>query len=191
MTPELGSGILLWCDIKIEITRLPLTTHVDIMKTAKIHPFSLPTPPEIVISTSIYDEPHLSTGVKCAFCCESNKRCIILIGIVLVIGIIVAIVTLKGSGSDTSSTTSTNPCESYKADDLANSITLACFRTMWANAGCKSVVPDGYAGWYLRSPDGGKTVLCVPPTLHERCGAGSFGAVQNSVWRCDLDYRGY
>lgn len=151
----------------------------------KVHP----SPPEIVISRSIYDEPHLSTGVKCAFCCESNKRCIILTSIFALIGIIVTVIALTRSG--TTATTATNPCESYKADELANGISLACFRYMWANAGCKTMVPDGYAGWYLRSPDGGKTVLCVYPLVGERCGAGSYGAVQNSIWRCDLAYEGH
>jgi hypothetical protein len=162
------------------------------MNTAKVHPIVTTAPPPItVVTSSVYDEPHLSTGVKCAFCCESNKPCIILTSVLVLIGIIATVIALKNSGSSTNTSGSNNPCESYKSDDLAGSITLACFRTMWANAGCKTSVPDGYAGWYLRSPEGGKTILCIPPNINERCGAGSFGAVQNSVWRCDLDYRGY
>jgi hypothetical protein len=160
------------------------------MKSIQIHP---ETPPPITITLpSIYDEPHISTDVKCAFCCESNKRCIIPTAIMGLIGMIIAIVVLKNSGTSTSgTTTSVNPCEAYKSDDMASGVSLACFRYTWANAACKTIVPDGYAGWYLRSPVGGKTVLCIPPNTGSACGAGSYGTIINTVWHCDLDFKGY
>lgn len=137
-----------------------------------------------------FDQPHLSSSVKCSLWCSTYRSSILCIGTSLVITIILLVVLLRASHSTTEST-STNPCEGYKMDDFASSISLACFRFMWLNAGCKSTVPDGYAGWYLRSPDGGKTVLCLPPKTGSLCGAGSYGAILNSIWRCDLEFKGY
>jgi hypothetical protein len=139
---------------------------------------------------SSFDQPHLSSSVKCSLWFEIYRQSIICLGIAIVICVIIAVVFLRRSDS-APDTTSTNPCEGYKSDDFASSVSLTCFRYMWANTGCKSAVPDGYAGWYLRSPDGGKTVLCVAPKIGPLCGAGSYGAILNSIWRCDLEYKGY
>ena len=101
----------------------------------------------------------------------------------------------SSSPSSSASTTTTDPCSSYRPDDLANSISLSCFEYMWKNAGCiekgKGTVPNNYNGWWLRSPSGGKTVLCIPPNVNERCGAGNFGTVVNNICLCDLNYSGY
>lgn len=161
--------------------------------SAKVYPLDVavkPPPDIVVVLPSSWDEPHLSPTVKCSLCCETYKRGFTLLGIlamIVVIGILIAI----SKGSSSTSNTGANPCEEYKSDDFASAVSIACFRIMWTNAGCKSVVPDGYAGWYLRSPDGGKTVLCIPPKTDSLCGAGSYGAIQNSIWRCDLNYKGY
>lgn len=157
----------------------------------KVYPVTYAAPPDLVITLpSSQDQLHLSLSVKCMLWCETYKRGVALLGIVLLIVVIGTIVALSGGSSD-STTSSTNPCFAYKADDFASGVSLACFRYMWGNAGCKTPVPDGYAGWYLRSPDGTKTVLCIPPHTGYLCGAGSYGMIQTSVWRCDLDYRGY
>lgn len=163
------------------------------MMSAKIYPLDVaikPPPEVVVILPSSWDEPHLSMSVKCSLCCETYKRGIILLGIAVVLVIIGAIIGLT-RGSSSSTTSSNDPCTEYKPDDFASGISLACFRSVWINAGCKSVVPDGYSGWYLRSPDGGKTVLCIPPRTGSLCGAGSFATILNSIWRCDLDFKGY
>lgn len=147
-------------------------------------------PPAIVITLpSSQDQPHLSSSVKCSLWCETYKRMIIFLGILFIIAVMGAVIAIS-RGSSTS-TSVTNPCETYKADDFASGVSLACFRTMWTNAGCKMGVPNNYAGWYLRSPDGGRTVICIPPKTGNLCGAGSFGTIQNSIWRCDLEYKGY
>lgn len=159
----------------------------------KVYPIIHAPPPSLIITLpSTSDQDHLSSSVKCSIWCDIYKRTILIVGLILLLAIIIIVVVLSRSGGASSSTsTTTNPCESYRPEDFASSVSLTCFRYMWANAGCKSTVPDGYAGWYLRSPDGGKTVLCIPPKTGALCGAGSFGTLQNSVWRCDLDFRGY
>lgn len=158
--------------------------------TAKVYPVTYATPPDLVITLpSSQDQSHLSLSVKCSLWCEMYKRLLIFLGVIVVIVIIGIVIAISRNPSTTNS--STNPCDSYKSDDFASGVSLACFRYMWTNAGCKAPVPDGYAGWYLRSPDGTRTVLCIPPRIGSLCGAGSFGMIQNSVWRCDLDYRGY
>lgn len=162
------------------------------MSVAKVHPFVIAPPPNVVITLpSSWDQPHLSLSIKCSLLCETYKRGCILLGVVVILALIGAIIGITQGASTSTTGSTTNPCEEYKADDFASGVSLACFRYMWTNAGCKTVVPDGYAGWYLRSPDGGKTVLCIPPQTGPLCGAGSFGAIQNSVWHCNLDYKGY
>jgi hypothetical protein len=43
----------------------------------------------------------------------------------------------------------------------------------------------------MRSPSGGKTILCIPPNIGDRCGAGSYSYVVNNAFTCNLDYKGY
>lgn len=163
--------------------------------TAKIHPEIIIQdttisiePHKLYIPTleSIYEQPHISSGVKCEFFCSTYKRCLTFLGIVCLIGVITIIIISQ----NTSSTTS-NPCASYTSSDLANTISLDCFRYLWIKKDCKEMVPNGYHGWWLRSPQGGKTILCVNGIAEEYCGAGSYGAIINNIYKCDLLYKGY
>lgn len=113
------------------------------------------------------------------------------LGIMILFAIIGTVIAITQTAAPSATSTSTNPCEMYKPEDLASGVSHACFSYIWTNAGCKSTVPDGYAGWYVRSPDGGKTVMCIPPNTGVACGAGSFSAILNNAWHCDLNYRGY
>lgn len=139
------------------------------------------------MESSIYDQPHISSGVKCAFFCSTYKRCLSILGILFLIGIISIIINISGDRS----TSSSNPCATYTTSDLASSVSLECFRYLWINADCKGMVPNGYTGWWLRSPQGGKTILCINGIAEENCGAGSYGAIVNNIYKCDLSYKGY
>ena len=141
---------------------------------------------------SIYDSPDHSLWVKIRFFMDTWRRCLLFSGIAVVAGIITVIILVKSSADSggTGSGNSSNPCSAYRSEDYASSVTLACFRFMWTNAGCKSVVPDGYSGWYLRSPSGGKTIPCLGTVLDSSCGAGSFGAMANTIFHCELGYLG-
>jgi hypothetical protein len=136
---------------------------------------------------SIYDTPH-SFWVKFQFFMDTWRRCLLLSGIGFIAAIIATIVLLRSSSSSDVGSGS-HPCITYRAEDMAESVTLDCFRYLWTNAGCKSTVPDGYKGWYLRSPSAGKTIPCLGPT-DMSCGAGSYGVLVNSVYHCDLGYMG-
>lgn len=139
------------------------------------------------MESSIYDQPHISIGVKCSFFCSTYKRCLAVSAILSVISIIIVVILI----TRTTTTSSSNPCSSYTASDLASSVSLECFRYLWVNSGCKGTVPNGYDGWWLRSPQGGKTVLCTNGVMGESCGAGSYGTIVNSIYKCDLSYRGF
>jgi hypothetical protein len=149
------------------------------------------TPPPFKVNNYIPSDygVEYSWDIKCQFFWWRHKK-IILFGVfsVIAVGIALGIVL---SSKTPSSSVNTNPCESYKMDDLASSITLECFNYIWTNGGCKGFAPKGYLGWWLRSPEGGKTVPCIPPNIGERCGAGSYGTVVNNIFVCDLNYRGY
>lgn len=132
---------------------------------------------------------HYSWDVRCMFCWESNKRLIILIICCIIITIVTVGILIFRSSS--TSTTTTNPCSNYVPGDLASSVSLDCFRFLWQNNGCKTTVPDGYKGFWLQSPSGGKTVLCTPPNIGDQCGAGSYSYIINNVWVCNLNYKGY
>lgn len=138
---------------------------------------------------SIYDSPDYSLWVKIRFFMDTWRRCLLFSGIA-VVACIIAIVIVARSSTSSSSNSVTDPCSEYRSEDYASSVTLSCFRFMWTNAGCKSVVPDGYSGWYLRSPSGGKTIPCLGTVLDSSCGAGSFGAMSNTIFHCDLGYLG-
>lgn len=139
------------------------------------------------IDSSIYDQPHISSGVKCAFFCSTYKRCLSILGILCLIGIISIIIITSGDRS----TSSSNPCATYTTSDLASSVSVECFRYLWINTGCKGMVPNGYNGWWLRSPQGGKTIICINGIAEENCGAGNYGAIINNIYTCNLSYRGY
>lgn len=133
---------------------------------------------------------HYSWDVRCMFYWESYKWLIIFLITCAIIAIVTASIVLTRSSSG-STTSSSNPCSAYVQNDLASSVTLECFRYIWQNAGCKTLVPNGYNGFWLRSPSGGKTVLCIPPNVGDQCGAGSYSYIINNVYTCVLDYRGY
>lgn len=136
---------------------------------------------------TIYDTPH-SFWVKMQFFMDTWRRCLLLSGVGVIAAIITTVVLLRSSGADTGS--GSQPCMIYRPEDMAESVTLSCFRYLWINGGCKSAVPDGYKGWYLRSPLGGKTVPCLS-SADTACGAGSYGTLINSVYHCDLGYLGH
>lgn len=163
----------------------------------KVHPIiSSPSPSspshEITIETmeTVENNNHFqySLDVKCMFYWETYKRLFLFLFGILIIMIIVMIIILRPTSS---STTSNSPCEKYKQDDMASSVSIECIRYVWANAGCKSSVPDGYNGFWRRSPEGGKTVLCIPPRTDHLCGAGSYSYLINNAFKCNLDYKGY
>jgi hypothetical protein len=139
------------------------------------------------IDSSIYDQPHISTSVKCMFFCSTYKRCLTILCMLCTLCIIILVIIISGDRS----TSSSNPCATYTTSDLASSVSLECFRYLWINAGCKGMVPNGYNGWWLRSPQGGKTVLCTNGIAEEYCGAGNYGAIINNVYKCDLYYKGF
>jgi hypothetical protein len=148
------------------------------------------------VSIKIYENENYSWGVRCEFFYEAHKWKIITFLILLLSGVISLIVILsKTKTSSSSSGVYDNPCENYKDDDYASGVSLSCLRQLWDIAGCitkgKGTIPDGYNGWWLRSPSGGKMVLCVPPNTGDRCGAGNFGIIRNMIFVCDLNYRGY
>lgn len=164
--------------------------------TAKIHPKIIikdtiitiePYKPYIPTLESIYDQSHISLDVKCSFFCSTYKRCLTIVGIICIISIISIIIAI----SQNTTSTSSNPCSSYTSSDLASSITLDCFRYLWSNVGCKGIVSNGYNGWWLRSPQGGKTILCIHGIAEESCGAGNYGTILNNVYKCDLSYKGF
>jgi hypothetical protein len=128
--------------------------------------------------------------VECQFFWWRNKK-LILLCVFLFISLGISMGVYLGTSNSSSTTTSTNPCETYKMDDLANTVTLRCFNYIWTNSGCNGFVPSGYMGWWLRSPEGGKTIPCVPPNIGERCGAGNYATIINNIFVCDLNYRGY
>ena len=135
-------------------------------------------------------EDHYSCEVKCNFCWWKYKNWIALF-ICVVLASIIGLGIALSKSSTSSASTATNPCETYKDDDFASGVSLECLRTLWANSNCKGSIPDGYMGWWLQSPDGGKMVLCIPPNTGSRCGAGNFGTIRNNMYVCNLDYRGY
>lgn len=139
------------------------------------------------MESSIYDQPHIRLDVKCMFFCSTYKRCLTILGILSLISIITLVIII----SQSTSTSSSNPCATYTTSDLASSISLECFRYLWINAGCKGMVSNGYNGWWLRSPQGGKTVLCNYGIAEENCGAGNYGTIINNIYKCDLYYKGY
>lgn len=167
----------------------------------KIHPFQ-PTPPSpisiVIHNNNYFDQDtyndRFTWDVRYQFFWWKYKCLIVFLSVVLLASIIILSLVFFNSSSETSSSSS-NPCEKYRADDLANSISMACFQNIWSKAGCvekgKGTVPDEYNGWWLRSPSGGKTVPCIEPNVNERCGAGNYGTIVNNLWICDLNYRGY
>ncbi len=161
------------------------------MKNVKEIHITVETPPPVKINNYIPDSYGYtySWNVECDFFCWRHKRLIFFL-LVLCIASGIALGIVLSSKSDTSTTT-TNPCEKYKMDDLANSVTLDCFNYIWTNGGCKGSVPGGYNGWWRRSPQGGKTILCIDPNIGERCGAGNYGTIINNIFVCDLNYKGY
>ena len=146
-----------------------------------------PYQPHLNTLGTIYDQPHISSGVKCAFFCSTYKRCLTVSAILSLIGVLTFVILLTRN----TSTSSSNPCTSYTTSDLASSVTLECFRYLWENNGCKGIVPNGYHGWWLRSPQGGKTILCTNGISEENCGAGSYGAIINNIYTCNLSYKGF
>ncbi len=84
-----------------------------------------------------------------------------------------------------------SPCISYTSEDYASSVSLECFRYLWARQNCKEPVPDGFRGWWLRSPNGGRMVPCYPPNTGERCGAGNYKSMCTYLFRCQLSFPGY
>lgn len=162
----------------------------------KIHPFQ-PTPPPSVIITIDDEYAHFSWDVRCQFFWWKYKQLILCFSFLILSAIIaITIVALKSSSSSSSSSiSSSDPCETYRSDDFASGVSLACLRSIWSKSGCvekgKGTIPDGYSGWWLRSPSGGKTVPCVYPNIDDKCGAGNYGTIINNLWVCDLNYRGY
>lgn len=139
------------------------------------------------IDSSIYDQSHISTSVKCIFFCSTYKRCLTILCMLSVISIITLVIII----SQSTSTSISNPCATYTTSDLASSISLECFSYLWINAGCKGMIPNGYNGWWLRSPQGGKTILCNYGIAEENCGAGNYGTIINNIYKCDLYYKGF
>jgi len=137
--------------------------------------------------SSIYDEPHISMDVKCTFFCSTYKQLISILGFILLVSLIITIIFITKNKS----TSDSNPCISYTINDLASSTTIECFRYLWNNAGCKATVPNGYNGWWLRSPQGGKTIICTNGITDNNCGAGNYGTILNNIYHCDLSYKGF
>lgn len=165
----------------------------------KIIPISvnIPPPPSISVKMEeipVHENSYYSWNVRCSFFYNAHKWKINFITLLA----ISAIITISISISDTSSSstdTGLNPCIKYKDDDYASEVSVKCLQKLWDLSGCitkgKGTVPDNYKGWWLQSPSGGKTVLCIPPNTNERCGAGNFATIRNSIYICILDYKGY
>ena len=165
----------------------------------KIVPISLNTPPSISIrieEVPIYENSYYSWDVRCTFLYNAHKWKINFF-ILLILSAIITISVIVSSTTTSSSSTDVdlNPCNIYKDDDYASQVSIKCLQKLWDSAGCvtkgKGTVPDNYKGWWLQSPSGGKTVLCIPPNTEERCGAGNFGTIRNTIYICILNYRGY
>ncbi len=164
----------------------------------KVHPFHPnPIPPVGITIDNENDYNHynhFTWDVRCQFFWWKYKAVIFVLLFLILCGIISVMIVFNSNKSSPEST-STNPCSTYKMDDLANSISMNCFQTLWKNVGCiekgKGTVPSDYKGWWLRSPEGGKTVFCIYPNVNERCGAGNYGTIVNNLWICDLNYKGY
>ena len=137
----------------------------------------------IVPLGSIYDSEHLSLSVKCGFFYYQNRLAVILLGAILLIGGITSIIAITAPSIQYE-----NPCLTYSPDDLASTISLECFRYIWRN--CPQPIPDGYHGWWLRSPQGGQMVPCYPSLREDQCGAGSFRTISTYAYLCKLDYKG-
>lgn len=86
--------------------------------------------------------------------------------------------------------TENNPCINYSGTDLASSVSLTCFRYIWKKNLCKDNIPDNYKGWWLRSPDGGRTVNCIYPKLNDQCGAGNYLTIIIYSRNCIINYNG-
>jgi hypothetical protein len=158
------------------------------MQTIYVKPKYLNHLPDIKITLpSLYDEPHISWNVKCSIFYGNNRK---LCNFIIFIVICIIIVTIILLTRNISPTKNESPCISYQSEDYASSVTIECFRYLWKNSGCNNNVPDNYRGWYLRSPNGGKTILCIPPNTGDLCGAGSYKTILTTIYTCNLEYRG-
>lgn len=157
--------------------------------TTKIHPDHLeinivenPNPITVQLG-SIYDTNH-TFCIKLKFFYDRYKKLIMFLGIIVFILIIIAILSLTNLSSSVG-----NPCILYTDSDLAQDVSMGCFNHMWRNT-CKGNIPGDFnGGWWLRSPEGGKTVPCYPKNVG-KCGAGNFGTIRTNIFRCNLYYEG-
>lgn len=148
-------------------------------------PYTLPPPTQIQISLDHVDTSHYSFAVKWMFFYMTYKKYIKFTLFVLFIAIILMTILLTVRHK-----ISNNPCISYSSDTLANKVSITCFHHLWSRS-CTVSLPDSYNGrWWLRSPNGGRLVRCIPPHTGELCGAGSYSSITLYIFRCRIDEDG-
>jgi len=157
-----------------------------IVKDIKVYPEPIVLQLEENINKDKDEEEHFSLSVKCMFFWMRYKKILSCIGIILLIGVISLI-----SAVTKSSKNENFPCINYTSQDLASTVSIECLRYLWKGNGCKGEIPDGYNGWWNRSPQGGKTVMCLYPNIGNLCGAGSFSTITTNFFVCDLNFKGF
>lgn len=129
------------------------------------------------------DDSHITWKSRLHWFWNDHSKKIIFVVILLLAGVIAIVVSIQQSKSNEF------PCLSYTSSSYASSVTVKCLQFMWDASSCvskgKPPIPDNYNGYYLRSPQGGLTILC---SSSPNCGAGNFGTIQTDFSLCIMRY---
>ncbi len=87
--------------------------------------------------------------------------------------------------------TEVNYCNGYTPDTLATEVSVKCLQQLWAKNGCvikSGSIPDSYSGFWLKSPEGGKLIMCGSSLKQTPyCGIGSFQNICSWIYQCKID----
>lgn len=126
---------------------------------------------------------NLENKIKLEIFYQKHKSKLVAVTFAVLIGVIVVIAIQNKQSSEI------NYCESYTSDTMASEVSVKCLQQLWAKNGCntKGSIPDSYTGFWLKSPEGGKLVMCGSFKIKTNCGIGSFQNICNWMYQCRID----
>lgn len=112
---------------------------------------------------------------------------VLCVSLILTMTLAILITQLKNSS------VTVNPCLSYSDSTLASQVSIKCIQFIWSYYMCSNppvFPPDGYSGWWTRSPNGQVLVNCNMVTDLTKCGVGTYGNILLYMRKCNANYMG-